>query len=354
VYIGNAGGDNFGVRGRMMAFDARSGGRLWSVELVAEHGRESATWPPAVELVPRTGGATWTSYTLDTARGALFVPTGNPGPDFLASVRAGDNLYTASVVELDARTGCLTSWHQLTPADFHDWDQAAAPVLVEARGGRQLIAAGSKDGHLYGIDRATGRRLYATPVATIENVHAPLTAEGTRFCPGVNGGVEWNGPAYSPLTGALYVGSIDWCSTVKLAPPEKLEGKRAIPWTGSSQLKRPFGTYDTKRKGWLTAVNADDGSVRWRYDSPTPLVAGVTTTAGGLVFTADLAGSVMAFDATIGKELWRASTGQPVGGGIVTYAARGKQYVAVASGMHSPVAWQIESTPATLVVFALP
>ena len=356
VYIGNAGGDNFGVTGRMMAFDARTGARVWSTELVPRSGPANATWPAETNRVPRAGGNSWTSYSLDTLRGTLYVPTGNAAPDFLASVRAGDDLYTYSVVALDAATGEIRTAYQLLKGDEHDWDVAAAPLLLATRGHGALLAEAGKDGHLYGIDPATARIVYRTPITTIENERAPLTAQGPRFCPGVQGGVEWNGPAYSPLTNALYVGAVDWCTTVRVAPPAKLENKRGIPWTGSARLREPFGVMDSlsHRRGWLTAVDADDGAVRWRYSSPSPLVAGVTATAGGIVFAADLSGNVMAFDQRDGAVRFRYSTRQPIGGGIVTYLVRGRQYVAVASGLDAPDTWQVKSSPARVVVLALP
>lgn len=213
---------------------------------------------------------------------------------------------------------------------------------------------GGKDGYLYGIDQRTLAVRYRTPVTRIENVEAPLTADGTRFCPGVNGGVEWNGPTYSRESDAFFVNAIDWCTTVKIAPIQELKGKKGLPWTGSSQLRHPFGVQDSTWAGWLTAVNAESGVIRWRYRSSTPLVAGITSTAGGLVFTGDLKGEFLAFDARTGAIRWRSSTGQPIGGGVVTYRAANRQLVAVAAGMHAPVTWKLESPPAKVMVFGLP
>lgn len=353
VFIGNAGGDNFGVTGRMMAFDVRTGGRVWSFDLVPEAGEASRTWPASTETIPKGGGATWTSYALDTLQGSLFVATGNAAPDFLPEARPGTNLYTYSVVELDAKLGTLKRSTQLLQRDNHDWDLAAAPSLVTTRARRRLIAQGGKDGHLYTIDRTTGDVRFRTPVTRIENVEAPLTAEGTRFCPGVNRGIEWNGPTYSREVDAFFVNAIDWCTTVQVAPVSKLQGKDALPWTGSAKLRHPFGMPDSIRSGWLTAVDAESGAVRWRYRSPTPLVAGITSTAGGLVFTGDLKGDVLAFDARTGAVRWRHRIGLPIGGGVVTYRAGGRQLVAVAAGMHAPLAWQLESPPAKVVIFGL-
>lgn len=354
VFIGNAGGDNFGVTGRMLALDAETGGILWSFELVPEAGEANRSWPPASETVPKAGAASWTSYALDTASGTVYVPTGNAAPDFLPELRPGANLYAYSIVALDARTGALRKHYPILDRDFHDWDVAAAPALVTTRAGASLLLVGGKDGYVFGIERDTEKRRYRTPVTTIHNVTAPFSQEGTRFCPGVNGGVEWNGPTYSPRTNAFYVNAIDWCTTVRVAPPSELEGKEGLPWTGSATLEEPFGKPDSTRRGWLTAIDADDGRVRWRYASPTPLVAGITATAGGLVFTGDLDGNVLAFDASDGRVLWRGQTGQPVGGGIVSYGVGGRQFVAVASGLHAPLTWKLHSSPAKVVVYALP
>jgi alcohol dehydrogenase (cytochrome c) len=352
VFIGNAGGDNFGVTGRMMALDADSGGIVWSTELVADAGEAGRTWPPSTEEIPRTGGATWTSYALDTLTGGLFVATGNAAPDFLGAARPGANLHTYSVVELDARLGTIRRARQLLRDDVHDWDLAAAPSLVTTASGQRVILQAGKDGYVYALERESGEVRWRMAVTLRENVDAPLTAEGTRFCPGVNGGVEWNGPSYSREADAVFVNGIDWCTTVKIAPVSELEGKEGLPWTGSSELRHPFGVPDSLRSGSVTALDAETGAIRWRYRSPTPMVAGVTPTAGGLVFTGDLDGNVLAFDAATGAVRWRYAAGLPIGGGVVTYRAGGRQYVAVAAGMHAPLTWRLESLPAVVVVFA--
>ena len=356
VFMGNAGGDNFSVKGRLMAFDAKTGGRLWSFDILPENGDAAKSWPPGTERFPKVGGASWTSYALDTATGVVYTPTGNAAPDFIAEVRPGHNLYSYSVVALDSRDGTLKTFYQLLDHDYHDWDIAAAPSLVSTHGGQRLVIAAGKDGHVYGTEQTTGRRVFATPVSTMENVDGPLTGKGGRFCPGVNGGVEWNGPSYSPRTNMLYVGSIDWCTTLatySADQPGKLRGKEALPWTGSNSLRAPFGANDSTRRGWLTAIDADNGSIKWRYASPTPLIAGVTATAGDVVFTADIGGNILAFDATNGRQLWSYAAGAPVGGGVVTYQVGGKEFLAVAVGINSPQGWKLESPPARVLVFKL-
>jgi alcohol dehydrogenase (cytochrome c) len=352
VFIGQAGGDVTGVRGRMMAFDAETGEQAWSFDLVPLTGPGSETWPPSTDANPRTGGATWTSYTLDPEAGLLYVPAGNPAPDFDIAARPGLNLYTNSIVILDARTGDLDGFYQLTPRDYHDWDVAAAPALSTPAEGKHMAAAAGKDGRLYAIDLDASEVLYNVPVTTLFNDTAPLTPEGTRFCPGTQGGVEWNGPAWHPELNTIFVGAVEACSTVKLieAPAATETG---APFTHGSSVETPFGTIDPAStwKGWLTAVDADSGEVKWQYEAATPILAGVTPTAGGLVFTVDLGGDFFAFNAETGEQLFTDDIGQPTAGGVITYAVDGTQYVAVAAGMNSNL-WQTEGE-AEVVVYGL-
>jgi len=188
--------------------------------------------------------------------------------------------------------------------------------------------------------------LHQTPVTTIDNADAPVTTAGTHACPGIFGGVEWNGPAYNPGTNLLYTPAVDWCGTFTAT-----DSVRYIP--GKSFLGGQYKR-DSTSQGWLTAVDASTGGVRWRYRSAKPMVAAVTTTAGGLVFTGELTGDFLALDATSGKELFRLNTGGPIGGGVVSYAVNGKQSVAVMSGR--PSGFWINEHPgsATAFVLALP
>ncbi|HEY3269492.1 MAG TPA: PQQ-binding-like beta-propeller repeat protein [Armatimonadota bacterium] len=350
VFIGSSGSD-IGTVGHMRAFRAKDGNRVWNFDIVPSTGPAAATWPSDPGKL-RAGGGMYSSMALDTAASTLYVPTGNPGPDFVGSYRPGINLYTCSVIMLDARTGRLRGYHQFVPHDVHDWDIAASPALYTARSGRKMVAVGGKDGYLYGLDRDLKTVRFKVPVTRHFNVNQPLTAEGTRFAPGTQGGVNWNGPAYSPLQNALFVNSRDWATTVKLGGQETLE-KHAVgaPFIGSSNA---FGDDDPKstQSGWLTSVDAATGRVRWKYHARLPLAAAVTPTAGGLLFTGDLEGNLLAFNAANGKILYKDKAGGPVGGGIVTYTVRGKQYVAVAAGMKNQL-MGTESGPAAVVIYAL-
>jgi alcohol dehydrogenase (cytochrome c) len=186
--------------------------------------------------------------------------------------------------------------------------------------------------------------VWKTPVTSIVNAEAPLTPEGTFFCPGAAGGVEWNGPAFSPVTNLVYVNAVDWCSTVKLdtKPPVFEPGRQFL---GSSN---GFGVYDSRKAGWVTAVDADSGVVRWRRETAGPVVAGIAVTASGLMMTGDLNGDFIVFDAATGQVLHRIQTKQPVGGGVVTYQAGGKQFVAIAAGLTNPI-MQTKGQPMVIV-----
>jgi alcohol dehydrogenase (cytochrome c) len=369
VFVGNAGGDNFGVRGRVYALDARTGQVRWTFKTVPDSGPARATWPSASATNPPTGGGLWTSFALDAPSGVLYVTAGNPAPDFVAALHPGFSLYTNSVLALDARTGRLLAYVQPIRGDFHDWDVSAAPALITNRAGRPLLLAAAKNGYVYGIERSrvsTAARgdpdsmalpvRYMAEVSTHENADMPLTsARFVRFCPGTQGGVEWNGPAYDHAAGLLFVNAIDWCSSVKLQALDTLKGAPGMPWTGMDDPQMAFGRQDPPPRwaGWVTAVDAANGRVRWHKRMPKPMVAGITSTAGGLVFTGDLDGNVLALDAATGNELWRGTIGKAIGGGVMSYAAGGRQYVAAAAGLNSPI-WPVTGGTARVVVYALP
>jgi alcohol dehydrogenase (cytochrome c) len=370
VFIGNAGGDNYGVKGRMYALDAATGRIAWEFYLVPREHPRSTAQPPGAEAgsaegaraaswgneadVPIAGGATWTSYTLDPETGLLYVPGGNPAPDFVNSLRPGENLYTNSVVVLDAKTGAYRAHFTIVPEDFHDWDVSAAPVVTTTKSGERRLLVAPKDGHLYGFDLKSKARRFRTPVTTIENATAPLTAQGTRFCPGTQGGSEWNGPAYNPSNNLVYTGTVDWCATVKVAPEAKVKNAAmGQPWSGAGD-EFLFGKMDPvdKARGWLTATDADSGQVRWRFAAPAPILAAVTPTAGGLVFFGDMTGNLYGFDADSGKQLLTRKLDGALGGGIISYQIDGHQRLAVTYGLQSPI-WPAPKTTAKIDLFGL-
>ena len=324
VYIGTTGGD-WGGQGRVLALDARSGRELWHFDVIPHDGEPGAdTWKLAPGAV-RGGGSTWSTYTLDPRRGELFVATGNPAPALAPERRKGANLYTDSVLVLDAATGNLKWYSQPIPGDALDYDMAAAPMLYRDARGHDQIAVAGKDGSLYLIDRATHAITAQVPVTTIANHGVVPTVEGVRVCPGVFGGVEWNGPALDARHKVVFVGAVDMCMLYRwhggdLNNPSASFGTIALPSPADS-------TY-----GWVTAIDGTSAKTLWRYRAAAPVVAGVTATAGGLVFTGDTHGAFLALDAATGRVLLETQAGGALAGGVVTYAVQGKQYVAYAAG----------------------
>src|SRR5262245_984874 len=350
VLIGPAGSEN-NVQGWVGAFRLSDGSQVWRFNTVPRPGEPGAETWDTLKDIPFGGGAIWTSFALDTSNGDLHVAVTNPSPDLPTHLRRGDNLYTNSMIVLDVRTGKLR-WHrQLVPNDSHDWDLThVTPMFSTTINGttRRLVATAGKDGILRVLDRDSHAVLYQVPVTTQENADKPVTTTPIRVCPGVLGGLEWNGPAYNPGTNLLYTPAVDWCTTFRA-----FEEVRHIP--GKLYMG---GTYNLdpadRRQGWVTAVDASSGAVKWRYRSAAPMVAAVTTTAGNLLLTGELSGDFLALDARTGDVLYRFNTGGPMGGGVVTYAAGGTQYIAVASGSPSDF-WVSRNVGApTIVVFALP
>ena len=349
VLIGPAGSEN-NLQGWVGAFKVSDGSPVWRFNTVPKPGEPGfETWKNP-KGIPMGGGSVWTAFALDTDNGDLHIAVTNPAPDLPVHLRQGDNLYTNSIVALDVRTGRLRWYRQLVPNDSHDWDVThATPIFTAPINGaaRRLVATAGKDGMLRVLDRDTHRVLHETPVTTRENAETPVITTPLRVCPGVLGGSQWNGPAYNPGTNLLYVPAVDWCTTFAA-----YEQVRYVP--GKLYMG---GTYDmdpvARAQGWVTAVDASTGAVKWKYRSPRPMVAAVTTTAGNLLMTGELTGDFLVFDARSGDVLYRFNTGGPVGGGVVTYAAGGRQYVAVASG--SPSNFWVERNPGapTVVVFML-
>ena len=369
VFAGNAGGDLKGVKGRMYALDAATGKIIWEFYLVpksaddperAPEGRsplDGSTWPRPANS-PITGGATWTSYTLDPQKGLLYVPGGNPAPDFAIGVRDGANLYSGSVVVLDAKTGDYRDHYKIVPRDWHDWDVSSPPELIHSAGGRDLLIDAPKDGHLYAFDLSTHQPLYRSAVTRVENADAPFTpGKEVHFCPGSIGGAEWNGPAYDPMNNLIYAGEVEWCTSVRVEPREKiLKTKPGTPWSAEDSInpydtwgkQDPFGNW----AGWLYAVDADTGQWRWRAKSNYPVQSGVVPTKGGVVFFGDMGGNFYALDAQTGQKLWGAKIGGAIAGGVIDYDAGQGERVAAATGL-TEVLWPTEITTAKVSILGL-
>ena len=369
VFIGIVVGDIKGVKGRMYALDAATGRIVWESYTVPKQEGDptlgpQGTMPTSITTwenppdVPISGGGTWTSYTLDPTTGRLYIPVGNASPDFVIGLRQGDDLFTNSVVVLDAMTGNYISHFKAVSRDWHDWDVSNTPSLITTKSGKQLMSFTPKNGYLYGVELASNKLVYRSQVTRVENPDAPLSTEKpTHFCPGALGGGEWNGVAYDPETNLIYSGESEWCTTVTLAADAKVKAtKNGELWFGVV-LKNPLdfsGVQDPYANwaGWLYATDADSGEWTWRAKSNYPILSGVTPTAGGIVFFGDYGGNVYALAASNGQRLWSKELDGAVGGGVISYAVHGAQKVAVATGLNS-FQWPTKQGTAKIVILGL-
>ena len=343
VIIGAAGGD-WGIRGRVMAFEATTGREVWRFYTIPRgHEPGAESWKNS-KSARYGGGGTWTTYTLDMAAGELFIPVGNPAPDFMPNQRPGANLYSNSMVVLDAATGRLKWYHQLLSNDGLDLDLGAAPMLYFNRRGERIVAFGGKDGYLYGVNRETYKRVYKTAVTTITEAKRNPVTNAIDVCPGILGGVEWNGPAYDQTNHTVLVGSVDWCAT--LTADKDFHYKPGTFNFGGSFKFHP------ESRGWLVAADADTGAVRWKFETKGPQVSGITPTAGGVVLAGDMTGHFRVLDSHDGKELFTTDTGGALAGGVITYMRDSRQYIALASGNVSRITFGVVGSP-TIVLYAL-
>jgi alcohol dehydrogenase (cytochrome c) len=336
ILIGASGGE-YGIRGFVDAYDAATGERKWRFYTIpgpGESGHESwegDSW--------KIGGApAWNTGTYDPATNQVFWPTGNPAPSNRGEGRAGDNLYSNSLLALNADTGTMNWFFQFTQHDEHDWDATQVPVMIDF-GGKHLIAQANRNGFFYVLDRSNGKLISANaygkitwsdskddegrPVAKKE---AAPTPEGHTVCPGALGTTNFMAPSYDPQTSLFYVTARDQCDIFSTAPQPYQPGHA---YYGSayfpSEEARPY-------LGALKAIDPATGQVKWKFDHTTPTWSGVLSTAGELVFTGDAEGNFIALDAASGKVLWHFQMGGAVYAAPMAFAVDGKEYVAIAAG----------------------
>lgn len=340
VIVGIAGAE-FGTRGFIDAYDLKTGKRAWRFWTVAGPEEDGGdTWPNDNVSFQRGGGSTWVSGTYDPQLNTVYWGTGNPGPDMNGDVRPGDNLYTCSLVALDADTG-KRKWHfQYTPHDVHDWDATEDPVLIDVdRNGRKVkaVVMANRNGFYYALDRTTGEFLAGkafTEVSWAKGLDRngrpiPIpgsdpTPEGNKACPGGGGGHNWQATAYSPQTGLYYFPTTDGCHTYYMTNQEFLEGAwfQGSTFTGEGLFP----------KGSIVAVNPGTGDIKWRWPMVSPPSAGILATAGGLIFSGDSFGYFFALDARTGKPVWNRNLGATVIAPPVTWSRNGRQFITVSAG----------------------
>jgi alcohol dehydrogenase (cytochrome c) len=343
VIVGTSGGDE-GVRGFVGAFDVATGKQAWHVWTVPNAGEPgSESW--VGKQTEHRGGAAWMTGTYDPQLDLVYWPTGNPGLDYYGNERQGDNLYTDSVLALEAKTGKMRWYFQFTPHDIHDWDAQEPPVLVDTvwKGQpRKLLIQANRNGFFYVFDRTNGELLLGKQFLKNMNWAKGLDAKGrpilndlkedangeTYVCPGFQGGTNWFSTSFNPATGLYYFQALERCNLFK---PINMEWQPLKGFMGGSARPAPGETF-TKS---VRAINIQTGEVAWDLvQGPNSVTAsaGLMSTASGLVFFGENSGSLVAADAATGKVLWEFPTNQVWKASPMTYVFDNRQHIAIAVG----------------------
>lgn len=345
IIYGTAGAD-WGGRGWIGAFRLSDGDERWRYYALPQPGDPAAgTWGTP-EALAHGGGSFWTPVSVDRKRNLVYVPVGNPAPDFWGDVRKGINLYTNSLVALDLETGKVAWWKQFVPHDVHDRDMTQVSPLVTVNG-RHLVIVGAKDGRMRIVDRDSHEVLHDVAISRQENGDAPVTAEGVHVCPGLLGGQEWSSAAFDPERNVAIAPMVDWCGIAKREPKPPVHAA-GVHFYGGKFDQDPVD----EGRGIVAAVDVVSGQIRWKTATAAPSLSNVTATSGGVVFAGDLKGALYVLDSNDGRILVTRTLGASAGGGIFSYEADGKQYVAAVSG---PVSGFFGGSGQTkLTLFALP
>ncbi|HEX4996654.1 MAG TPA: PQQ-dependent dehydrogenase, methanol/ethanol family, partial [Terriglobia bacterium] len=350
LILGPAGGE-YGIRGFVAAFNVNTGKEVWRFYTVpgpGEPGNETWQGPDGKpnDSYLHGGAPIWTTGTYDPGTNLTYWGTGNPGPDYNGDNRMGDNLYSASVIALDADTGKLRWHYQFSPHDEFDWDSTQVPVLADItfRGTpRKVLMLANRNGVFYVLDRATGEFLlgksfiktnwYSGFDAKGRPIRPPEslpTAQGTLIYPGNQGGTNWYSPSFSPVTGLFYIPAWENSSGVYR------KGQLLVYREGQGFMGTGPGRGATNEEVFSSIIALDPGTGerRWTFRLSAPSTeSGVLTTQSNVVFAGGRNGQFVALDARDGKLLWETSLGTTsVSAGPVTYMANGKQYVSIQCG----------------------
>ena len=367
VLVGTAGGDR-GIRGFIAALDAATGEEVWrfyTIPAPGEPGHE--TWEPCPpnpetfcdpEAWKHGGGSVWLTGSYDPELNLTYWGVGNPGPDWNPAQRPGDNLYTSSVVALDADTGEIR-WHfQFTPGDPYDFDAVQIPVLADIERSGTMFKAmlwANRNGFYYVLDRATGRFLTGRAFVKVnwaeglDDSGRPIATPqppGEPTFPAVQGATNWYSPSYSPRTELFYIPA--WEDRASIFNPEPQEYEQAGTFLGGFtttveaapgaptvpvRMRGPINDWtEDAGRGAVLALDALTGEERWRFELTDVIRSGMLTTASDLLFSGARSGYFQALDASTGELLWRLNLGAQIVNGPTTYAVDGRQYVTVIAG----------------------
>jgi acido-empty-quinoprotein group A len=333
--IAGVSGDVTDIPGFLDSIDPESGKIQWRWYVEPKPGEPgSETWPKSSDAITHGGGMTWMTGTYDPDLNLIYWGTGNPNPVLVGDARPGDNLYTCSIVALHADTGKLAWYYQTSPHDVHDWDSVETPVLFDADIGgspRKLLAQAARNGYFFVLDRSTGEHLVTAPFIDttwasgidanghpIPKPDAAPAPDGRLVEPASDGATNWLAPSFDPLTGLFYVSARRVFSIFYRTATGKAEG-----WGGrdrglwSSSALRALD-YRTGKLAWSHEIGEGEGS------------AGILTTAGNLLFTADNNDNILALDPGTGKTLWHLNAGGEMANGPITYELDGRQYILMA------------------------
>ena len=363
VITGSSGGE-FGVRGHLDAWDRETGKKRWRRYMVPKPGEPgSETWPEDGEAWQRGGGNCWVTSTFDPELNLLYVGTGNPAPDFDGEVREGDNLFTDSIVAVDADSGEIAWHYQCTPHDLWDYDSTMENILFELDG-RKLLAHFDKNGFFFVVDRTNGELVRVTPFVdridwgeidakgkVTARLYPEKEGEPVHFWPGPAGAKEWTHASYSPKTGLFYVPVADVGAT---ATRRRRDFKEGMPYWGAG-----VEVDADDQAGSISAFDPATGREVWRYRRDLAMCASTLSTGGDLVFAGEPTGEFNALDAETGEVLWRFQCGSGHHSSPSTYSVDGRQYVAVPTGWGGWIegflpAMLGERQGSAVFVFALP
>lgn len=351
VLVGTSGAE-FPVRDFVAAYDANTGKLVWKFYTTAAPGQPGGdTW--SGDSAQTGGGSMWNTPAIDPARGLAIFAVGNPNPDNDGSSRMGANAYTDSIVAVHIKTGKLAWWYQQVPHDVWDYDAMAPVVLLNVKNdqGQEVPAAaeGGKEGQVFFVNRDNGHLIRKSEPFVMQSANMwtkPPVGSYVNIYPGAQGGNEWSPEAYSPKTGLFYIQGTNESWEYTAANDATVKGHlrlggvlQPITPEGPIVMGEPDAAHQKEStagaiepSGTLTAINVDNGKIAWQYHSNYPMLGGVMTTAGNLVFAGEFNGDFDAFNATTGQKLWHFNMGAGVTASPVTYMVNGRQYVAVAAG----------------------
>ncbi len=340
IITGISGGE-FPIRGFIDAYDPATGRRLWRFYTIPGPGEKgNDTW--LGDSWKEGGSATWLTGTYDPETNLVYWPTGNPAPAINGDVRRGDNLYSSSVVALNADTGKLVWHYQFTPNDTHDWDSTEDVMLVDRMfqgQRRKLLLHGDRNGFLYTLDRTDGKFLAAHPFIRqtwnkgFDEKGRPIPVEGSRASengsievyPSMGGGTNYQAPSYDPATGWFLLAYAEAAQRYFSTPVRPEAGRQ---YQGGRAMRS-----EAPSRAGIKAVDPETGATKWDFPiHQGSLTNGVLATAGGVAFAASADGNLIALDSRTGKPLWKFQTGGAMAASPISYAVDNRQYIAVASG----------------------